>query len=100
MELNFVKEGFLLSITVKGRLDTITSADFMNAVVANLADDVVNVAIDCSELSYISSSGLRVFMTIYKNTAPKGGRLILKNLTPQVGEVLNITGMANLFTIE
>ena len=32
--------------------------------------------------------------------APKGGKLILKNLTPQVGEVLNITGMANLFTIE
>ncbi|MBO7544605.1 MAG: STAS domain-containing protein [Bacteroidales bacterium] len=100
MELNFGKEGILLSITVKGRLDTITSADFMNAVLENLGDDVVNVAIDCSELTYISSSGLRVFMTIYKKTAPRGGKLILKNLTPQVGEVLNITGMANLFAIE
>ena len=100
MELNFGKEGILLSITVKGRLDTITSADFMNAVLENLGDDIVNVAIDCSELTYISSSGLRVFMTIYKKTAPRGGKLILKNLTPQVGEVLNITGMANLFAIE
>lgn len=90
----------MLSITVKGRLDTITSADFMNAALEKLGDDIVNVAIDCSELTYISSSGLRVLMTIYKKTAPRGGKLILKNLTPQVGEVLNITGMANLFAIE
>ncbi len=100
MELNFVKEGITLSITVKGRLDTITSGDFMTAVMEKLEEDVAIVSIDCSELTYISSSGLRVFMTIYKKTAPKGGKLILKNLTPQVGEVLNITGMANLFTIE
>lgn len=100
MELVFAKEGILLSITVKGRLDTITSADFMNAALEKLGDDIVNVAIDCSELTYISSSGLRVLMTIYKKTAPRGGKLILKNLTPQVGEVLNITGMANLFAIE
>ena len=100
MELTFEKTGTNLDINVSGRLDTLTSEDFMKEVNDNLTDDIVNVTVHSSGLTYISSSGLRVLMVIYKKTAPKGGKLILKGLTPQVGEVLNITGMANLFTIE
>jgi anti-anti-sigma factor len=100
MEISFQKNDTLLSIKVEGRLDTITSGDFMTRIDENMGEEITDVVIDCSQLVYISSSGLRVFMTLYKRTAPKGGKLVLKGLTPQVGEVLNITGMANLFTIE
>jgi len=100
METIFEKKQNLLAIAVKGRLDAVTSADFMKKVEEQMDGDIADVAIDCSGLEYISSSGLRVFMTIYKRLAPKGGALKLKNLTPQVGEVLNITGMAALFVIE
>ena len=100
MELSFERKDNLLSIKVEGRLDTITSGEFMAKIEENFSDEITDVAIDCSELVYISRSGLRVFMTLYKRTTPKGGKLILRGLTPQVGEVLNITGMANLFAIE
>ena len=100
MEAFFNKEGGLLSVKVSGRLDTLSSNDLMSKVKENLDDTVKEVAVDCSNLTYISSSGLRVLMTIYKKIAPKGGALTLMDLTPQVGEVLNITGMANLFNIE
>ena len=100
MESKFDKNGSKLSICVKGRLDTVTSRDFMNDLMRKLTEDTVDVDIDCSGLEYISSSGLRAFMVIYKNITPKGGKLALKSVTPQVGEVLNITGMATLFNIE
>lgn len=100
MEAIFNKDGRLLSVKVSGRLDTISSNDLMAKVKETLDDNVRDVVVDCSELTYISSSGLRVLMTIYKQTVPYEGSLTLRNLTQQVGEVLNITGMANLFTIE
>ena len=100
MEAQFEQNGSNLSIKVTGRLDTIASRDFMTQVEEHLDKGISDVVIDCSELEYISSSGLRVLMTIYKRTAPIGGSLTLRQLTPQVGEVLNITGMASLFNIE
>ncbi len=100
METKFEKTADNLFIKVNGRLDTIASRDFMTDVTTWLDSGVHDVVVDCEELEYISSSGLRVLMTIYKKTAPAGGTLTLKKLTPQVGEVLNITGMASLFNIE
>jgi len=100
MEARFEKKDNLLCIKVKGRLDTVTSKDFMAGVEEKMDDSVKDVTVDCSELEYISSSGLRVLMTLYKKTAPKSGKVTLTQLTPQVCEVLNITGMATLFNIE
>ena len=100
MEANFEKKDNRLDICVKGRLDTLTSKDLMEGVDSNMDETVKDVNIDCSGLEYISSSGLRIFMTLYKKTAPKGGKVTLTKLTPQVCEVLNITGMATLFNIE
>ena len=100
MEAQFDKPGSSLSIKVTGRLDTLASRDFMTQVTEQLDNGIRDVTIDCSGLEYISSSGLRVLMTIYKRTTPIGGTLTLKDLTSQVGEVLNITGMATLFNIE
>ena len=100
MEIKSEKKDTCLSICVNGRLDTLASREFMKWTEENLGDDITDVVIECSDLTYISSSGLRVLMTIYKKNTPKHGKLSLKDLTPQVGEVLNITGMASLFSIE
>ncbi|MBQ4287392.1 MAG: STAS domain-containing protein [Bacteroidales bacterium] len=100
MEIKSEKKDTCLSICVNGRLDTLSSREFMKWTEENLGDDITDVVIECSDLTYISSSGLRVLMTIYKKITPKHGKLSLKDLTPQVGEVLNITGMASLFSIE
>ena len=100
MEIKSEKKDTCLSICVNGRLDTLASREFMKWTEENLGDDITDVVIECSDLTYISSSGLRVLMTIYKKITPKHGKLSRKDRTPQVGEVLNITGMASLFSIE
>jgi len=99
MDLSFENKGDLLQIVINGRLDTVSAQDFMSGIDGKLGEDIKNVEIDGSGLDYISSSGLRCLMTIYKQVMPKGGTLSLKGLTPQVREVLDITGMASLFNI-
>ena len=51
-------------------------------------------------LDYICSSGLRVFLTLYKMIAQKGGKLIIRNLQPLVKNVFDMSGFSQVFNIE
>lgn len=83
-----------------GRLDTPASLEIapqMNA----LADDAAGtVILDCTELSYISSSGLRIFITLRKAAAAKGGKIIVRNISNEIRSVFMMTGFLNLFEIQ
>ncbi|MBO7279077.1 MAG: STAS domain-containing protein [Bacteroidales bacterium] len=63
----------------------------------NLGDVVV---IDCNGMSYICSSGLRVFLGFNKNIVAKGGKLIIRNLEPLVKGVFDMSGFSHIFNIE
>lgn len=83
-----------------GRLDTPASLE-----AAPLFDGLKDKAdgtiiLDCSRLSYISSSGLRVFLTLRKAAGEKGGKIIVRGLVPEVRSVFMMTGFLNLFQIE
>ena len=83
-----------------GRLDTPASLEIapqMNA----LADDAAGtVILDCTELSYISSSGLRIFITLRKAAAAKGGTILVRNISNEIRSVFMMTGFLNLFEIQ
>ena len=59
-----------------------------------------DVVIDCTELKYISSSGLRIILDVFKHTRSNGHKAILKNLSEDVKEVFDLSGFLQLFTIE
>ena len=80
-----------------GRLDTAASqqaATDMEPLMAN-ADKAIEI--DCSQLEFISSSGLRLFLSLRKQTIAKGGKVILSSMTPEVKQVFSITGFFSLF---
>lgn len=58
------------------------------------------VVLDCTELSYISSSGLRLFITLRKAATAKGGKIIVKNINDNIRQVFMMTGFLNLFEIQ
>jgi len=82
---------------LKGRLDTAAAAEVADAFghVEAQADKLVTL--DCKELEYISSSGLRLLLTLRKAATAKGGRLLLRQLTDQVRGVFALTGFDRLF---
>ena len=91
-------------ISVEGRIDTTNYGEFesgVNKILENYTPEVVTpeVVMDCSALSYISSSGLRIFLTIHKRMMGAGRKLILKSLQPSIREIFDISGFSSIFTI-
>ena len=86
-----------LQIRLCGRVDSITAPAFLKAwEEESRADKVDSVAIDCGDLKYISSAGLRVLLIIKKSLP--GKELILLNVSEPVKEILDTTGFTELFT--
>lgn len=58
------------------------------------------VVMDCTEMSYICSSGLRVFLGLHKDVTNRGAKLIIKGLQPMVKNIFEMTGFTNIMNFE
>ncbi len=85
-------------ITLEGRLDTQSARDFEKTV-TSILDSVDEVVIDCQELEYISSAGLRVLLFAL-NSKKKKNWLKMTNVNEQVLEILDMTGFTDDLVIE
>jgi len=83
-----------------GRLDTAVSQEVATAVQPVIEQANKTIVLDCKELSYISSSGLRIFLTIRKAAAGKGGKVIVRDINNEIRQVFMMTGFLNLFEIQ
>ena len=98
MTIEKSRQGAELIVCLEGRLDT-TSAPELDAVVKNELAGVETFVLDLKKLQYTSSAGLRVILLAQK-TMNKQGKMILKNVAEAVMEVFEMTGLADLLTIE
>ena len=100
MEVNILRENNTITVFYSGRMDTPGAQEItpqMNAL-AEEADKTI--ILDCTDLSYISSSGLRIFLTLRKAAADKGGKIIIRNICDSIRSVFMMTGFLNLFEIQ
>lgn len=92
------RQGAELTVSLEGRLDTLSAPEF-EAVVRKELEGVESFILDLKKLQYTSSAGLRVILLAQK-AMNKQGRMILKNVAEGVMEVFEMTGLADLLTIE
>ncbi|MCL6510222.1 MAG: STAS domain-containing protein [Anaerolineae bacterium] len=86
-------------LKLAGRLDATTVGQLERALTdAQLSGNRV-IVIDLSDLTYVSSSGLRVLLTGRSNTRKRGGEVFLCSLRPPVREVFEMVGFTAVFTI-
>ena len=99
MSIEIIEENGGLTAKLTGRLDTPAaikaSQEFQPLF--EQADKVITL--DCNSLEYISSSGLRLFLTLRKETSAKGGKVIIVNISEDLRKVFMMTGFYNLFDI-
>ena len=86
--------------TVSGRLDTPSAVSAQQEITPLLENAGKEIILDCSNLEYISSSGLRLLLTIRKEAAAKGGKVIVKDINDDIKKVFMMTGFYNLFEIK
>ena len=99
MKIKVTKEEGQIIVAFTGRLDT-PAAQEANPVINPLLDEAdKTIILDCKEMSYISSSGLRIFLTLRKAAEDKGGKIIIQNINDDIRSVFMMTGFLNLFEI-
>jgi len=99
MELNHVKEGENVIITIKGRLDAASSPVAGNSIENIMQADCSRVLFDFSDLEYLSSGGLRVILGVAKALKRKEGKLVLCSLNPFVKEIFVVSGFESMIPI-
>ena len=85
--------------TVSGRLDTPAAVKAQQEITPLLENADKAITLDCKDLEYISSSGLRLFLTIRKEVSAKGGSIVIENINEDIKKVFTMTGFFNLFDI-
>jgi anti-sigma B factor antagonist len=93
------QEGRLVA-TLKGDLDNAASSQAERDLASVFERTDCDIVIDCTELNYISSSGLRIILNIYKHTRANGIKAILRGMSEDVEEVFSMSGFMQLFEVE
>ena len=99
MEVNITRNNKEVTVFLAGRLDTPASQEIAPQMQMLEAEAGGTSILDCSDLTYISSSGLRIFLSLRKAAAEKGGKVIVANICNDIRNVLMMTGFLNLFEI-
>ena len=100
MEFAQEQSGDVLIVKLSGRLDSGTAQTAEESFTRVLAGGAIYLAIDMSQLDYISSAGLRVLLVVAKKVQQAKGKVVLFGLVRNVREVFSISGFDRIFTIE
>jgi anti-sigma B factor antagonist len=114
MEVLITRGEGKVTATISGRLDTANASlfeekikpvtDSLAATNAEAATNATNAEaatatlwLDCGQLEYISSAGLRQFLSLRKAVAAQGGTMVIANLNSGLKDIFKMTGFSTLF---
>ena len=100
MEVRINETENVTTVELAGRLDTAVSQQVATEMQPVIDQADKTIVLDCKELAYISSSGLRIFLTVRKAAASKGGKVIVRDINNEIRQVFMMTGFLNLFEIQ
>jgi len=98
MQITFEKENSKLTIFVSGRVDTVTAPE-LDAFITENTEGISELVLDLKDMSYTSSSGLRVILKAQK-LMNKLGKMKVINVQKDVMDIFDMTGFSDILTIE
>lgn len=99
MKIDIKIEENAVRASLEGRLDTASAQDCAPDFQTLNEQADKRITLDCNQLNYISSSGLRLLLTLRKEVEAKGGHLIVEHITDEIRSVFTLTGFFKLFDI-
>ena len=98
MTVTTVKNDNICTMTLEGRIDSLTSSELSHAI-AEQTPSCDKLILDMSGVSYISSAGIRVIVATHREMASKDG-LVLRGLSSSVKTIISLTGFQKRLNIE
>lgn len=100
MEYNVIEHHDEVVVNVSGRVDTLIAPELEQAIRPYFTRQGIMLVLDFAEVEYISSSGLRVVLMAHKQVTAQGGKFVLRNLTPEVRSIIDMTGFSRIMTVK
>ena len=100
MEANISELDGKLVATLNGQLDTAAAVQVEKELKPLYDNEDKDIVIDCENLEYIASSGLRIMLGILKKAKQHGHTVTLTGLNDDIKNVFKMTGFINLFNFE
>lgn len=98
MQLEEAKKGSVLVMSAQGRLDAGTASDFQGQLSASIDEGESRILLDFSDLTTISSAGLRVLLAAAKRIEGGNGQLAICGLRENVASVFKVSGFDTIIT--
>ncbi|HKM92580.1 MAG TPA: STAS domain-containing protein [Prolixibacteraceae bacterium] len=99
MDIQNEKKGEFMVVHINGRVDTTNYTEFEKQISTVIDGGETNIILNCDNLNYISSSGLRVFLITQKRLMAAKGKLHLCKMQPSIKEIFDISGFSTIFKI-
>jgi len=100
MEIKELKrDGKTITVNLEGRMDAMSAPDFSRQMETWIETGLENFAVECGQLDYISSAGLRAILMVAKKLRGQGGNLRLAALQESVHTVFTISGFDKIIPI-
>jgi anti-anti-sigma factor len=100
MDISQEQDGDVVVVRLSGRLDSSAASSAETQLSAAVTGSPPRVAIDMSNLAYVSSAGLRVLLVLAKKVQQQKGKVALGGLSANVREVFTVSGFDTIFPIE
>jgi anti-sigma B factor antagonist len=98
MKIDKTQDGNKLTVSLEGRLDSNTAPLLEGELKASL-DGITELVLDFSDLAYLSSAGLRVILATQKQMNRQGG-MAIRHVNETIMEIFQVTGFAEILTIQ
>lgn len=99
MDLKEIKHEKCRIVGIRGRLDTTNYSILEKKLMEIIDGGEINIIVDCYEMDYVSSSGLRILLMTLKRITAVRGKFVLCSLQPNIREIFEISGFTNIFEI-
>lgn len=100
MKVYFKEDNDILRGFVEGEIDAYTAPQLREGLEVVEVQQGANIEVDLTNVNYIDSTGLGVFVAFYKRVQREGGDVRLVGLSERIQRLFEITGLSELMNIE
>jgi anti-sigma B factor antagonist len=98
MEINVKSSGQVTLVEMAGDIDSNTAPQAHERILP-LVQPAAKILLDMSGVEYMSSAGLRMLLSMYRQVSRQNGGIVLVGLAEEIKDTMSVTGFLNFFTI-
>ena len=99
MDISEDRKADAVILVLSGKLDATTAKTFEDRILGVINSGTQRLVVDLSQLDYVSSSGLRVFILAAKRLQTVDGKIVLCSMKDHVRQVFDLAGFSSILSI-